>query len=69
MLSATTFGQAFNQCGAGSTRVLAQTDACSAFCVDLRGDTSGTTQITFSALDDAGRPVTFTTGRTTLAPR
>ena len=69
MLSGTTFGQVFNQCGAGSSRVLAQTDACSAFCVDLRGDTSGTTEITFTALDDAGRPLTFSTGRTSLAPR
>jgi Zn-dependent metalloprotease len=69
VLSASLFGQVFNQCGAASSRVLAQTDACVAFCVDLLGDTSGSTQITFSALDDAGRPVTFTTGRTTLAPR
>jgi len=69
VLSATTFSQAFTQCGAGSNRVLAQTDACTAVCVDLRGDTSGSTEITFSALDDGGRPVTFRTGRTSLVPR
>jgi len=63
------FARFFNQCGAGSNRVLAQTDACTAFCVDLRGDTTGKAEITFTAVDDAGRPLTFTTGRTTLVPR
>jgi thermolysin len=69
VLSGTSFGQSFSQCGAGGTRVLAQTDACSTFCVDLRGDGSGTTEITFTALDDAGRPLTFSTGRTSLVSR
>jgi len=69
VLSAATFGQSFSQCGPGSDRVLAQTDACSAFCVDLRGDTSGTTQMTFTATDDAGRSLTFSTPRTVLVPR
>lgn len=68
VLSGATFAQSFNQCGPGSDRVLAQTDACSAFCVDLRGDTTGTTQITFTATDDAGRPLTFSTPRATLLP-
>jgi thermolysin len=69
VLSAATFAQSFNQCGPGSDRVLAQNDSCSAFCVDLRGDTTGTTQITFTAIDDAGRPLTFSTPRTALLPR
>jgi Zn-dependent metalloprotease len=64
--SATTFAQAFTQCGPGSTTMLAQTDACTAFCIDLRGDTRGSAQITFTATDDAGRPVDFSTQRTTL---
>jgi bacillolysin len=66
VLSATSFAQAFTQCGAGSTTLLAQTDACTAFCVDLRGDTTGSTQMTFTAVDEAGRPVVFSTPRTVL---
>jgi hypothetical protein len=66
VLSATQFAQFFNSCGASSSMVLAQTDACSAICIDLSGDTSGSTQITFTATDDAGRPVVFSTPRTTL---
>jgi bacillolysin len=66
VLSAANFAQAFNQCGPGSTTLQAQTDACSAFCVDLRGDTTGTAQVTFTASDDAGRPIVFSTPRTTL---
>ncbi len=65
-LTATTFGQFFTACGVGSATLLAQTDACSAVCVGLSGDTSGSTQITFTATDAAGRPVTFTTNRATL---
>ncbi len=67
--SGASFAQSFNQCGPGSNRILAQTDACTAFCVDLRGDTSGSAQITFNATDDAGRPLTFSTQRTQLRPR
>jgi len=69
VFSAANFAQFFNQCGPGSDRVLAQTDACTAFCVDLRGDTTGSSQVTFTATDDAGRPVTFSTPRTVLLPR
>jgi len=69
VLSGTRFAQTFSQCGPGSDRVLAQTDACSIFCVDLRGDTTGTTAITFTATDDAGRLLTFGTPRTVLLPR
>jgi Zn-dependent metalloprotease len=69
LFSAANFAQFFNQCGPGSDRVLAQTDACTAFCVDLRGDTTGSSQVTFTATDDAGRPITFSTPRTILLPR
>ena len=64
--SGAVFAQVFNQCGAGSANVLAQTDACTAFCIDLRGDTTGSAQITFTATDDAGRAVVFSTPRTIL---
>ena len=66
VLSASQFAQFFISCGVGSANVLAQTDACTAICIDLSGDTSGSTQITFAATDDAGRPVTFSTPRTIL---
>ena len=69
VLSGTSFAQAFTQCGAGSATVLAQTDACTAFCIDLRGDTTGAAQITINAVDDAGRPVVFSTPRTVLLPK
>jgi hypothetical protein len=62
------FAQTFNQCGPGSDRVLAQTDACTAFCIDLAGDTTGSTQMSFTAVDDAGRTVVFTSPRTVLLP-
>jgi hypothetical protein len=69
VLPATSFAQSFNQCGPGSSTIRAQTDACTAFCVSLRGDTSGAAQITFNAVDDTGQPVVFTTPRTTLLAR
>ncbi|HMD35092.1 MAG TPA: M4 family metallopeptidase, partial [Vicinamibacterales bacterium] len=62
------FGSTFFSCGPGSDRVAAQSDACAALCTDLEGDTNGSTQITFTAIDDAGRTVTFATPRITLAP-
>jgi bacillolysin len=69
VLSAANFAQAFTQCGAGSASLMAQTDACTTFCVDLRGDTTGAAQITFTATDDAGRAIEFRTPRTTLLPK
>lgn len=69
VLSAANFAQFFTSCGPGSPTMLAQSDACSTLCIDLSGDTSGATQITFTATDDAGRPVTFSTPRTTLLAR
>jgi len=66
VLSAAQFAQFFNACGPGSANILAQTDACSAICINLSGDTSGAAQITFTATDDAGRSVVFATPRTTL---
>jgi thermolysin len=66
VLSASAFASNFNYCGPGSATVLAQSDACSAQCMDLRGDSAGSTQITFTALDDAGRPVSFSTPRVAI---
>jgi Zn-dependent metalloprotease len=62
------FAQAFTQCGPGSDRVVAQTDACAAFCLFLLGDRNGSAQITFRATDDSGQTVTFSTPRVTLVP-
>jgi hypothetical protein len=69
VFSGANFAQAFSQCGPGSSTMLAQSDACTTFCVDLRGDTTGTTQLTFSATDDGGQPIVFSTPRTTLLPK
>jgi len=65
-LSATTFAQNFNQCGPGSSLIVAQSDACAAFCAGLGGAKSGSASFTYTATDDAGRSVTVTTGRVTL---
>jgi hypothetical protein len=65
--STASFAAQFSSCGPGSTTILAQTDACSATCVTLNpGVSSGSTQITFTAVDDAGTTVTFSTPRVTL---
>ena len=64
------FAASFGACGPRSDRILAQTDACAAICVNLEGATRGSTQFSFSALDDSGRTITLTTPRVTLlAPR
>ena len=60
------FAAFFGSCGPRSDRILAQTDACASFCVNLEGATSGSTQFTFHAVDDAGRAITLTTPRATL---
>ena len=65
-LSGAQFAQFFVACGPGSTNVLAQSDACTAICLNLDGDASGSAQVTFSATDDAGRSVTFSTPRVVL---
>jgi thermolysin len=69
VLTPITFAGFFNQCGAASQSILAQTDACTALCLDLLGDTTGSAQISFNAVDDAGRPVVFSTARTVLLPK
>lgn len=69
LLSPVQFTQLFNQCGPGSDRILAQTDACSAVCVALDGRTSGSAQATFTTVDDAGQTLTFSTARVALRPR
>ncbi|MEP7306223.1 MAG: M4 family metallopeptidase [Acidobacteriota bacterium] len=60
------FALAFSQCGPGSSRVLAQTDACAAICIGLGGRTSGSVQGVFTATDDANQTVTFSTPRVPL---
>jgi len=65
--SAAAFAAQFNSCGPGSASILAQTDACAATCWLLNpGVTSGSTQLSFAAVDDAGAPVTFSTPRVIL---
>jgi hypothetical protein len=65
--SAAAFAAQFNSCGPGSTTILAQTDACSSTCWLLNpGVSSGSTQINFTAVDDAGTTVTLSTPRVTL---
>jgi len=69
VLSPSTFTTFFNACGPPSATILAQTDACSNVCTSNgNGLSSGSTQITFTALDDAGRIVTFATPRVILRP-
>ncbi len=65
--SATSFASSFNQCGVGSTSLLAQSDACAVMCWFLNpGVTAGSTQISFTAVDDTGHAITFSTPRVTL---
>ncbi|HZR26710.1 MAG TPA: M4 family metallopeptidase [Vicinamibacterales bacterium] len=66
VLSATNFAQFFTSCGPGNSTILAQSDACSAICVDLSGDTSGAVQMTVTATNPAGSAVTITTPRASL---
>jgi bacillolysin len=70
-LSPFNFAQFFSQCGPGSNSIQAQSDVCSAICTAFTGGlTNGGVQASFTALDDAGRTVTFSTPRVTLlAPR
>jgi thermolysin len=64
----TTFASSFGFCGPGSSRVLAQSDACAAPCISLgAGRTSGSVQASFTATDDENRTVTFSTPRVTLS--
>jgi hypothetical protein len=49
----------FRQCGAGSSRLLAQSDMCARFCVNVAPASSGSVTVTFTATDDANHPVTF----------
>ncbi|HZP47144.1 MAG TPA: M4 family metallopeptidase [Vicinamibacterales bacterium] len=65
-LTPTNFAQFFGSCGPGSASLLAQTDACSAICLSLNGETSGSTQASFQAVDAAGQAVTFATARVAL---
>jgi hypothetical protein len=64
--TASDFVRLFSVCSPGSSRVPAQADACSALCVNLAGGSSGAIQFSFTAIDDANRPVTFSTPRVPL---
>jgi bacillolysin len=65
--SAASFAAQFDSCGPGSTTILAQTDAGSSTCWLFNpGVARGSTQINFTAVDEAGRTLTFSTPRVTL---
>jgi Zn-dependent metalloprotease len=66
-LTAAQFAALFAQCGPGSTQILAQTDACGAIVVG--GVPAGEVQATFTAVDAAGRVLTFSTPRVRLEGR
>ena len=68
LVSATTYASFSGYCGPQSATVAAQTDSCLALCTNLSGRPTGAAQSIFTALDDAGRTVTFSTPRVTLAP-
>lgn len=59
------FAQSFGFCGAGSTRVLAQTDACASLCVNAALPL-GSVQTTFSATDATGAAMTFSSASVRL---
>jgi Zn-dependent metalloprotease len=65
--SAAAFAQTFIECGPGGQTVNAQTDACSYFCVSLGGQESGGAEFTLNAVDAAGRTVSASSTRITLA--
>lgn len=67
-LTASQFAQFFNSCGPGSSRILAQTDACAAVCTGLLGGTQGSAQVTVTATDAAGLSRTLGTPRVPLRP-
>jgi thermolysin len=67
--SALTYSQFSGYCGPPGPAILAQSDSCLALCTNLNGRTSGFAQSTFTAIDDGGRTLTFSTPRVTLAPR
>ena len=69
LFSPALYASFFNQCGPGSATIVAQSDSCSAICTTMDpGVTSGSVQALFTALDDAGKTVTFSTPRVALTP-
>jgi thermolysin len=61
------YASSFSYCGPGSTTLAAQADACAAMCWYLNpGVPTGSTQLNFTAVDDAGRTLNFSTPRVTL---
>jgi Zn-dependent metalloprotease len=69
LASAATYASFAGFCGPASATITAQTDSCLALCTDAGGRPTGSAQSVFTALDDAGRTVTFSTPRVTLASR
>jgi thermolysin len=60
--SAASFASFFSDCGPGSTRVQAQTEACTAVCISLLGGrSSGGVQLSFAGTDTTGRAVNVST--------
>ena len=68
LLSPASYANFSGYCGPQSSTVAAQTDSCLVLCASLNGRPSGSAQSIFTALDDAGRTLTFTTPVVTLAP-
>jgi thermolysin/neutral peptidase B len=69
VLSASQFASFFNQCGPGSSSILAQTDACALICSTLgTGVTTGSAQVTFTAVDSSNNTLTFVTPLVSLLP-
>jgi len=68
--SGASFASSFLSCGPGSSSILANADACAAFCLGLGGRSSGFAEFSFTSVDSAGRTQTATSGRVPLvAPR
>jgi bacillolysin len=69
VLSPADFSRFFGSCGPASDRIVAQADACSSVCISF-GPTvpRAAAQASFTAVDDTGRTVSFSTPRTELLP-
>jgi len=66
LLNAAQIAGTFRQCGPGGSLLVAQADMCARLCVNVQPATSGSVTATFSAVDDANRPVTFSTPQVVL---
>jgi bacillolysin len=66
LLTASEFAQFFNYCAVGSSRLMAQTDACAAVCVTTPNGAGGFAQASFTGTDASGAPINFSTARVQL---